>query len=331
MVKRKEWIVFALVTILLPSAAWMGCGLTETTIYMQNLAVTGPVNNPPVHVTSGVKRDGVTISPHFTGSTERLLTGQIAGHTMVDPRGAFQVDTVWTDGKISSFKETPGTNTLSYAGSNFRWDLPASSFGVDMDFTFSGQFAFSAGLSYGSGGGEGFWGGHTGLGILFGGKELAGRLEGGLVFQTLSYHSETVVITRTSQSWFAAPEGSVYFYADDGRTTSTNVYAALTVNSRVETWAVNLFVNIAVSTQTVANIQPQNVVSVNPLFWQGTIVNDARTQDAATFFIFTPGIYVNIWGTSRFLAGVRVASETELMVRSPGAILEPLLQLDIGI
>ena len=62
MKKFMQNIVFSLVVIYL--LFWAGCTTTKETIYLQEIEVSGPINQPPIHLMDNSDYD-VTISPKF--------------------------------------------------------------------------------------------------------------------------------------------------------------------------------------------------------------------------------------------------------------------------
>lgn len=59
-------LLFAWMTLCLVLA---GCNTVTQTIYLQNVEVNGPVNQPPLHVTNDQKKDDVTLTADFNFNT----------------------------------------------------------------------------------------------------------------------------------------------------------------------------------------------------------------------------------------------------------------------
>jgi hypothetical protein len=111
-------------------------GLTGcTTTNLQNLAVEGPMFQPPVHLTKDSTRT-VQLHPWVTMVTPDSRTGRLAGHTNVNKNGVYQVDTIKTTSPYT-FKETPDVNQYGFFGVNFSWKLPKTQYGLDMDISLS--------------------------------------------------------------------------------------------------------------------------------------------------------------------------------------------------
>src|SRR5512135_3942471 len=69
-----------------------GCVATEEyTLYLQDVHVSGPISQPPVHTTNNKSGKPVSITPHvaFNGSG-RAIAGRIDGHSPVGGDGTFQ-------------------------------------------------------------------------------------------------------------------------------------------------------------------------------------------------------------------------------------------------
>lgn len=288
-----------------------GC-VTET-IHLQNLSVDGPLALPPVHVTADSAANSWHITPRFTANSERSMTGRVDGHTRVNARGVYQVDTIQNNGSIS-YSERDGVNTYTFEGENLAWTLPRYTLGLDFDYTLTNHLALSLGLSYSPGNPQEYWGGTVGLGYFFYNRGLGGRLEGGVIFQSRSYTVDYVHVVDPAFS----QTSDVTFLRKTGRDMSTNIYTSLTVNSMRAEWLVNFFMQVSLSTQTLVDV-------TSP---QSNGLEEMRVNHLSTFLSFSPGLYLNLTPSSRVILGLRLAHGMSIEDASHDFVPMPLIQLD---
>ncbi len=299
-------------------------GCTSDTVYLQDLNVIGPIKQPPIHITEKHRERGFSISPWFSLHNQEVFAGQIAGHSKVSASDVFVVDTIRQNGNIVGFEEPQGVNIIPYQGKTMHWAIPTSTYGVDINFTSSSLFALSLGLSYGMTRQEGFWGGDFGIGFMFDGDIVAGRLDGGIQWQTLSYTASSIVVQTTS-FLSGVTQNRVAFFEDRGRITPVTFWGSFTLNTTMEV-PVNYVMQVAVSKQQVVDFQPTHLSYVNPYFQFGS--HDARVQNSTTFFIVTPGAYVKLTDASRILFGGRFIFETEIKNSHPNLMFMPIVKID---
>ena len=312
-----------------------GCTTTEYTLYLQDVRVEGPVSQPPVSITDRNQEKPLRISPHFTMSpgNNRTLWGQLDGHSPVDANGRYQVDTAVNGGSHSvSFHERAGANNFTFIGQNLHWDQPSSSFGVDIDYAFARHWALSLGADYSSVAGNGLWGYRAGLGLFSESEKSAIRFDGGARWQELRYEASTVIVKTTTSG--SSTNEEVGFFRDTGKSMPMDYYAAITFNTKNPEWLVNIFLQTALSKQTLAGFKPTVMEPVMvflpvPIPLQpDVIVHDQRAEFSSTFVIFTPGIVLNFDQSTRLLVGTRINVQTEIRDSSPETTVLPFLQLD---
>ena len=300
------------------------CTVTET-VYLQDLNVSGPVTQPPIHITDGTPKLGVTFSPYYAYNNQELIEGRIEGHSQVSAAGTFVVDTIRQNGEIVGFEEPLGVNAFPYQGNNIHWTMPTSVIGVDLNYNASPSLAVSLGVSYSSVKSRGLWGGNAGLGYLFAGSGVAGRLEGGVQWQTMAYVSSSVVVT-TITPWFSnTTTKSVAFYEDEGTTTPINFYGSFTLNTTMD-MPVNFFAQIAVLKQRVTDFRPTHLSYVGPYFQ--FVSQEARVQNSTMFFTVSPGVYIPLSEASRLLVGGRIIFPTDIENSSSPVIFMPTARID---
>jgi hypothetical protein len=306
-----------------------GCTTTEYTLYLQDVDITGPIRQPPVHITSEAVQKPLRITPHisFNPSNERTLDGQINGHSMVDGNGTFRVDTTFnTADQTVTFNERSSANNQPFIGKNLHWITPSASFGVDVDYTLSPHAAFSFGADYSTADGEGLWGYSVGLGLFSEEENSAIRFDVGLQWQTLLYDATTVVVTTTSSS---PTNGEVGFFHDRGKSSPMEFYGSFTFNTKREEWPVNILMQVGLSKQSLAKFQPtvRQTLLLGP-YTPHAIVHDQRAEFSSTVVVLTPGVYLDLNPTVRLLLGLRINLQTEIKNISPGSLVLPFFQFD---
>ncbi len=307
---------------------FLGCTTPEYTLYLQDVSMNGPISQPPVHITVNNTEEQLRISPHVSlrPSGNRAVTGVLEGHSMVDARGQYQVDTIINSDNTVSFRERTGANNFSFTGENLRWRMPLTFLGVDVDYSFSRHWALSAGVSYSSVDGQGLWGYRVGLGLFSEGVSSSIRLDAGIQWQELVYEASTVVVKAPDPP---SSGGEVGFFRDRGKSSPLDVYGAFTFNTK-EDWAANIFLQVAFSKQSLAKFKPSipEYYGVFPLIVPAAVVHDMRAEFSSTCVVITPGVYVDLATSTRALLGIRFNIQTEIKESSPGNILVPFFQVD---
>ena len=243
------------------------------------------------------------------------MDGRVEGHTRVNARGVYQVDSTVNNGSVS-YTERDGVNTYTFQGENLTWELPNYTVGLDFDYTLTNHLALSLGLNYSPGKSREFWGGSVGLGYFFYNKGLGGRLDAGAIFQSTSYTVDYVHVVDPAFS----QTSDVTFLRKSGREMYTNFYGSLTINSMHPDWPINLFLQLSLSTQTfVAVTSPQS-----------NGFEELQVHHLTTFLSVTPGIYINLTPASRIMLGLRLAHAMNIEDASHDFVPMPTAQLDFS-
>jgi hypothetical protein len=292
--------------VLLPVALLCSaCSVTQK-VFLQNTEVTGPLTLPPVQVTKDRQEGNITLSLSATLGKDEYVHSQISGHTRVNSSGIFQLDTL-RDGNAVTFKEAAGANTYTFQGDNFLWRQPGFAVSAGLDFAVSKGFSLSIGGDFCSTREDEFWGGRIGFGIVSEGKNAALRIDLGGMLRSRTYLASTVVITRTT--FFSSTTESADLYNDRGRSTAIDLFGGITINSKAEGWPLQFFFNGAIARQRVFAFEPSLPVMLFPPLY----VDYSSQSELATFTtttgIFTPGVFLDITGSSRILMGVRYVVE----------------------
>jgi hypothetical protein len=288
-----------IIIVLALAMASPGCTVRET-VYLQELHSRNAVSQPPIHLNVGDSAQYLYLSPRVTITSPRELTGDLEGS--------------------GPYKTTER---------NLRWTIPASSFALDLDWKLSPGLAISAGANYSNEKQKGLWGGNLGLGLLFNGEDIAGRLDGGIQLQGISYEAASVVVVET-QPWFSSSTDQyVGYFLDVGRSSAINLYVSLTLNTKASQSPVNGYAQIAVGSQNFADFRPTHQQIIMPFV--DLSYTDARVQSSSTYVMFSPGLYFSLSPTLRLLVGARLAWQLEVAKSSPGMLVIPTMQCDVAL
>lgn len=323
-----RWI-FSVIVI---AAVLSGCAETkETTFYLQDLKVNSPITQPPIHITTNPEAGKIHIIPRISIATGSAIEGTVLGHTPVNSKGNFQVDTVRGADNGVHFRDPGGVNTYEFTGSNLQWNIPSTSAGLDVDLGLSPSLALALGASYASSGGTGLWSYRAGLGFRAEGRSMAWRIDFGWLWQEQLLVYTTIVTERPLSS----SASTVYFYHDREKKADGSFYGALTLNSQRDDWSTNIFLQIGLTRQRISEYRPKALREegwIIPPFFPvpapTNIVSDVRGEFSATLVHVTPGVYFGLTETARVVCGVRFSVETEIENRSRSLIVSPVVQFD---
>ena len=308
--------------------------IETTTIYLQEIELTGPINQSPIHITDSTNAPSITISPRLSYGTPTSVDGKISGHTLVNQDGYFQIDTVFNpDGTINHYQESPGANRYQYKENNLFWEMPSVNASLDIDLKLTRNFSLFGGVNYSSVNNQSLWGGNFGLG-LFGISQnaIAFRVDIGAHIQSIAYDAYTIESVEIT-----GPSGSsdyVIFYHDIDQTSHINPFINLTLNSASPDWIFNFFVNAGYSWQTLADFEPEEPDDnyyddeFFPYYSYREIVYDLRGETTIGFFHFTPGLIFNFGDYTRLLVGSRFYFITQLDQASTTLFILPMMQVD---
>lgn len=305
---------------------------TVKTIYLQNVELTGPIVNTPIHITDSTKVPAITISPKFSFNTTKHINGYIDGHTNVNQNGVFQVDTILNSDGTITYRESAGANSFGYTGENLTWNFSSINAGLDIDLKFSNNFALFTGISYSSKKGKSTLGGNAGIGILSFNNGFATRIDLGINIQSVSYDARNVVVVDNT-TIFGGSSEYVLFYRDIGEKTHIDPFISLTFNSSVKQWFLNFFLNAGYSMQSIVDFEPSQP---DPFYYpflifphSQVIIADIRGESTAGFFIITPGVYFNFGGSNRIIVGTGIYIETQIERASSNLFILPMIKVDL--
>jgi hypothetical protein len=290
-------------------------GLTGcTTTSLQNLAVEGPLFQPPVHLTKDSTRT-FQLHPWITMVTPNSKTGRISGHTDVNSDGIYYVDTNKTTTPYT-FTEPNNVNDRTFTGTNFSWKHPSMQYGLDIDMHLFGNIGISTGGSYASLNATSYWQAYCMLSTFnHSNTETGVRFDLGVEWQNLTYTADFVY---TSSGLFSTKD--VTFNTIHNNETQINPFLAVTLNGTSPTAIVHLFLQAAVVRQALFYISdaPQS----------SSYLNDCH--EIHYLYSLSPGLSIHLAENISTVIGVRFVWDAS-MDSPTTTTFQPLLQFDIGL
>jgi hypothetical protein len=307
-----------------------GCA-TVKTLYLQDVEVTGPINQSPVHITDSTKTPSFTLSMRFSYNPEKEIKAKTDGTPMVNSQGFYQVDTTYNSNGTITYTKTPGVNRYPYPGQNLTWNFATVTFGLDFDIKLVKNFALFGSYNYAGGNNKSLWGGLFGIGVFGVNNGIAFRLDAGLQFQSIAYDAFTIAEVKEESLW-GSTEEYVLFYHDLNKSMHFDPFTNVTFNTAKKDWIVNIFFNAGYSVQTLLDFEPKTIdyvwFPIPPFGWPETITHDFRGETTAGYFHFTPGVYFNLSEQSRIVLGVRFFYESQLEDATKNLFIMPMMQVD---
>ncbi len=307
---------------------FVGCTTINQTLYLQNIEVSGPMNNPPLNITADQKQGSFTFSTRFSVNDNKQLSGRIEKHSNVDVGGIYRVDTVFNGDGSRYYKES-NKNFNEYKGKNLEWNLPNFLAAVNVDYAAGNHIALNLGLNYSVQNQSSYTGGNAGVGFFSKKEGSAFRLDAGVMWQSLSYEASTVMITEETPL-FGSSSTTISFFKDRNKSTNWNPYVSLTFNTSSKDAPLNFFLNLGYFGQTLFNFEPSDP---NPEYYPlgiTVIRNDQRGESTASFLNLSSGIFINMTENSKIVLGVRLLKETQIEETSISLFVLPVLQLDMN-
>lgn len=307
-----------------------GCGAISPpssleTLYLQEIEVTGPINQPPIHLTDNLEKYSISLTPSFSYLTKTNITGKIDGHSRVNYQGFFQVDTFYNNG-IITFKQSPDTNKYIYDGENFFWDVSTFYAALDFDFRVFKNLALFAGINYSLQDKLSIWGGSVGFGLFTTDGKSALRLDVGLQIQEIAYSAQNVILVGADPP-HQERNNDVYFINDVGKSIHSNPFLSISYNTTNRNWFVNFFLNAGYSLQTTVSFSSEDskITDETGYIYR---TKDMRGESISGFWNITPGLYFYIGESGRLLLGTRFFFETINKTSKPSNFILPMVQFD---
>lgn len=296
---------------------FFGCSI-EQTIYFQDIEVKGPINNPPIFVTTNKSMGKTVISPKINFNPNVSLSGQVNA-PRVNRDNIFQVDTV--DGRLKASNR----NVLDFKGNNFNWKVPDFTGGLDLDLPIGKKTSLIGSFNFTSYDKFDLYGGSFGISFynVFDANNAI-RFSAGLSLQEIAYNAKTIIITDY-ESLFGSSENDVFFCWDIDKSSSINVFVSLTYNTSFPEFPMNIFFNASYFTQTVIDYTENHP---NPQYFIfGTNIIKNETNYRTGFISLSPGLVYDISDWNRIiLGGTFIFNTTELKAKNLNFV--PMLKMD---
>lgn len=304
-----------------------GCAVVKQSVFLQNTEISGPINQPALHITENQKKNTITFSPNIFINTQKNYKGQVNGHTNVNSSGVFQIDTIYNGDGTVNYKESP-ENKYVYSGQNLNWSLPNVQVGFQIDVALFDHLAVSGGLNYSESNRDKLISGNAGIGFFTDKDNSAVRFDIGMLFQNTFYTTSSVVITTISPA-FGSDKSYVSFFRDRGNSTATDFFSTFTYNTTGRDNLVNFYFSLGYFGQTIMNYKPENMNSGEYPFSNNNIEQDTRGDVFTSFLYFAPGVYKDFEDWGRISIGIRLLKETKISNSSNSLFVVPAAQFDM--
>jgi hypothetical protein len=278
-----------------------GCSVSQQ-IYIQDASVTAPPLHLPVRISEDSIPHHIVLTPMLAVGKSASLSGTLSGHSPVNMKGVYQVDTLWNSNGTVEF--SPKSNGSGYKGTNLHLSTTRVVAGMAVDVILGRSIALSGGLLYTSNEGEDAWGGHCGIGIFGGSPKVGYRFDFGLLF-TPGWYSVRTAVETVYDPIFGSEYTRTVFYEDKSVSTGMGWYIGMTLNSRNPSWAVRPFVNILVAKQELFSFYPKNPLAAITVNEALPVTVDNKAQSGLMSVSVAPGLSIPLGDSERLLVGAR--------------------------
>ncbi len=320
--------LFIVITVLFSLNLFYGCGTIKQDVYLQNVEVSGPINQPPLAITKDLKAGTLTISPKIYFYNTRRVTAQVNSHTKVDQDGVFQVDTIFNNNGSFYYKAS-GADSIEFKGSNLEWNFPAFSTGLQLDACITNHFALNGSINLAIQDHEKILNGSLGMGFFTEKNGKGVRFDVGILWQSFYYDASSVVITTQQDIFGNNTNSQAEFFRDQNKSHFLNFYGRLTLNSANQNSIFDYFFSLSYFGQRLMTFTP---ASINPAYYPGYIIESApgTETDVTTSFIgLLPGLIANLGVGSKLDIGINVLQELEFNKASRSLYIVPMVQYDM--
>lgn len=297
-------------TIVLSFAAltFFSCTSIKDTVYLQDVFVDGPLNPPPVRITKDKSAGTVTLSPRLTFNNVSDVIGNIGSRRY-----------------LNSVQDS----LFPYGKKNLLWKIPKYTFGLDFDVAVTSNFAIAGGLNFSTVNQNSLIGGSLGLALFQEKDGIAVRFDAGLLIQELYYEAKTVVVSTYDPIW-GSPTTEEFYYNDIDKNSGLDLYAALTINSAMNDFPFNFFLNFSYFSQTILDFNPGTRTDLRYLIiLTEKTIEDARGEASSSFLSASPGIFLDLTEWSRLVLGARILYDIGLDSSSKDLFILPVIQFDM--
>ncbi len=273
-------------------------------IFPRNVELEAAINHVPVHVTDSLRHENhAVISPHIFIPTQKSFSPTLEGQ----------------------FRPAVPDSFTQFQKTGLEWNQPMINFGIDIDYPFSKNFAYMAGMSSSLSKNRQYLSGYVGVGGYRVDTRLSFRLDLGLLYSQTSFKTASVDV-RTYTGLFGSTQDTLYF-VDNGNNWHVNFFLNATLNSSRTDWACNYFLQIGILPQTLIDFTPINVVATQPSgLTPKRTFNQLHTS--VLWLSATPGLYFTIGTHQRLLVGAKLFTDTQSSLSDRSVLVAPMIQLD---
>jgi hypothetical protein len=280
-----------------------GC-VTSETYTLNEVSLSGPIARTPINVTIDPVPGTVQLIPGFAVDNAPVIKGTI---TPVPGPAA----------------QPAKTSVAASSGGNLTWDVPASEYSLDLQWTATQHFGLGVGGVYATAGGYQFTNFRGGISFFTVDNQFGIRLDAGAQFNAVRFRSRATV-TELVEPLFTSPHTYVSNFDDMGVEQSIGAALGLTINSAYSESFVNGFLHLGVAWQPLIDYRPTRPDSIaGPGDGRAAIGNLKSTSAVLSF---GGGIAIELGRGNRALVGVRGAQLLEVDSPAPGPVWQPFVE-----
>ncbi|MDP4114728.1 MAG: hypothetical protein Q8903_01260 [Bacteroidota bacterium] len=278
---------------------FIGCATIEDEVFIQNAQVAGPLNQPPVQVT-----------------TKDAQKKFIISSSMVTTNPKSYIDNMSII--LSDYNKLAKIDKHNWDKNNFGWSLPAYSAGIQFELPLSKSASVTVGGNYSEVKNKDLLGGLLSFDLHGISGSVGVRYTIGLSYQEFYYDAYTYVI-RKKTPYGGKTEESTYAFHDLNTDGLFNYYMMLTINSDIKNPPINAYIAIAFIKQRLLSFTPGTSVGQD-VFLNNYISIDSRGSYSTEFISISPGLFYTFNNSIRILCGVTLAfslsgeSDTRLFI-----------------
>ncbi len=271
---------------------------------IQNVKTETASQNRHIKITADKEDYPLQIGATFSVNGDKNFENSIEGHTKINSKGFFEIDTIQFVGPESfTFTETEGINDFFFNGDNFSVEYPDYEFGLELDLAVTKFAAFSFGANFYQFSDKSYIGNSFGLGIFKEHNDWGIRFDVGLDIR----HSQSIANFVAHQQNFDNGKRDGIFYQIKKSESYLDRYLSLTINTNRD-WLLNLFLSYSLGTKTFYDFTVNRNDIVYDNFGNLSILNQIELGDFEynqVYNSFAFGMYHNVVDFGRVVFGVR--------------------------
>jgi hypothetical protein len=276
--------------------------VTSETYTLNEVSLSGPIARTPINVTIDPQPGTVQIIPGFAVDDAPVLKGS------VDP----------VPGRQAS-----GSSAISRSPGNLTWNVPATEYSLDLQFTTTRHFGLTMGASYASVAGYQFTNFRGGLSFFNVDNQFGIRLDAGVMFNAVRYRSR-VTVTDVVGPTLSSPHQYVSNFDDAGVEQAMGAAIGLTLNSAYSESFVNGFLHLGVAWQPLIDYTP---TTFDTLSGPGDARRAVGNLESTTAVLsFGGGISIELGRGNRALLGIRGAQLLDINSPAPAPVWQPFVE-----